>query len=364
MRIGILGLPSTGKTSLFNLLCLSGGASVGAQSAKEPNLGVVKVPDPRLDTLASIFKARKVTPATLELVDFVALTRGAGKGEGLGSHYLSQMRQADALLHVVRDFQDPGVAHVEGAVDPVRDALLVNTELLLADLDVVEKRLSRLESDLKKGKKEELAGEVELLRRCHAWLVEERPIRDLTISVEEEKLLRGFALLTAKPTLLLLNVDESSLGTRAPACERLEQALPGKGLAVSQLSVKVEWEVAQLPPEDAQVFRADLGLEAGGFAEVIRACYDLLGLITFYTGEGGEETRAWTIPKGATALKAAGTIHTDLERGFIRAEVINYADLMACEGSTAAVRKKGLHRVEGKEYVVADGDIMLIRFNV
>jgi ribosome-binding ATPase len=364
MRIGILGLPSTGKTTLFDLLCFSGGASPGAQGAKEPNLAVVKIPDPRLDTLAAIFKAKKVTPATLELVDFVALTRGAGKGEGLGSHYLSQMRQADALLHVLRDFQDPGVAHVEGGIDPVRDALLVNTELLLADLDVVEKRIGRVESDLKKGKKEEAAGELDLLRRCHAWLLEERAIRDLAISAEEEKVLRGFALLTAKPILLLLNVDEATIGSRTPARERLEQALPGKGVMVSQLSAKVEWEVAQLPAEDAEIFRADLGLEAGGFAEVLRACYDLLGLITFYTGEGGEETRAWTIPQGATALKAAGAIHSDLERGFIRAEVVNYADLMACDGSTAAVRKKGLHHVEGKDYRVADGDILLIRFNV
>ncbi|MFB3818683.1 MAG: DUF933 domain-containing protein [Candidatus Methylomirabilales bacterium] len=279
------------------------------------------------------------------------------------SHFLAQMRQADALLHVLRDFEDPGVPHVEASVDPVRDALTVHTELLLADLDVVEKRIARLEADLKKGKRDEALRELDLLQRCRAWLAEERPVRDLAISEEEEKLLRGFALLTARPVLLLLNVDEAKIGRERPAAERLRREFPGKGVVVAALSARVEWELAQLPPEDAEVFRKDLGLPAPGFSAVIRACYDLLGLITFYTGEGGEETRAWTIPAGATALKAAGTIHSDLERGFIRAEVVRYADLVA-QGSTAAVRKKGLHRVEGRDYRVEDGDILLIRFNV
>lgn len=362
MRIGIIGLPSTGKTTLFNLLCQAGGSNVGHQSAKEPNVAVVKVPDPRLDYLASLFHPKKLTPATIEFIDFIALTRGAGKGEGLGSHFLSQMRQADALLHVLRDFDDPGVAHVETTIDPVRDSLLVNTEFLLADLDTVEKRIGRLELDLKKGKKDEALRELDLLRRCHAWLTEEKPIRDLPVSPEEERLLRGFSLLTARPLLLLLNVDEKKLGQENSTAERLK-GLAGKDVAVSQLCLKVEWEISQLSAEDADVFRKDLGLETGGFAEVLRACFNLLGLITFYTGEGGEETRAWTIPNGATALKAAGAIHSDLERGFIRAEVVNFADLEAC-GTMAAVRKKGLHRVEGRDYRMNDGDIVLIRFNV
>jgi GTP-binding protein YchF len=362
MRIGIIGLPSTGKTTLFNLLCHAGGSHAGHQSVKEPNVAVVKVPDPRLEYLAALFKPKKLTHITIEFIDFVALTRGAGKGEGLGSHYLSQMRQADALLHVLRDFDDPGVAHIETTIDAVRDAALVNTEFLLADLDTVEKRIGRLELDLKKGKKDEAIRELDLLRRCHAWLTEEKPIRDLPVSGEEEKLLRGFTLLTAKPLLFLLNIGEAKLGQTSPTVEPLK-ALTGKDVAVSQLCLKVEWEVSQLSPADAEVFRKDLGLEGGGFTEILRACFDLLGLITFYTGEGGEETRAWTIPKGATALKAAGAIHSDLERGFIRAEVVNFADLEAC-GSMAAVRKKGLHRVEGKEYRMNDGDIVLIRFNV
>jgi GTP-binding protein YchF len=343
-------------------MCETGGSHVGAQSAKEPNVAVVKVPDPRLDHLAALFKPKKLTPATMEFVDFVALTRGAAKGEGLGSHYLSQMRQVDALLHVLRDFDDPGVAHVETTIDPVRDAVLVNTEFLLADLDTVEKRIGRLELDLKKGKKDEAVRELDLLRRCHAWLTEEKPVRDLPISSEEDKLLRGFTLLTARPLLLLLNVGEEKLGRTNPNVERL-QGLTGKDVAVAQLCLKVEWEVSQLSAEDAEAFRKDLGLTADGFIEVLRSCFNLLDLITFYTGEGGEETRAWTIPRGATALKAAGTIHTDLERGFIRAEVVNFADLETC-GSMAAVRKKGLHRVEGKEYRMQDGDIVLIRFNV
>jgi len=362
MRIGIIGLPSVGKTTLFNLLCQAGGSHVGHQSAREPNVAVVKVPDPRLDYLAALFMPKKLTPATVEFIDFVALTRGAGKGEGLGSHYLSQMRQADAILHVLRDFDDPGVAHIETTVDPVRDAGLVNTEFLLADIETVEKRIGRLEQDLKKGKKDEALRELDLLRRCHAWLLEEKPIRDLPVTVEEEKALRGFTLLTSRPLLLLLNVGEDTLGAPHPAVEHL-RGLGGKDVAVSQLCLKVEWEVSQLSPEDADTFRRDLGLAEGGFTEVLRACFALLGLITFYTGEGGEETRAWTIPRGATALKAAGVIHSDLERGFIRAEVVNFADLQAC-GSMAAVRKKGLHRVEGKEYVMADGDIVIVRFNV
>jgi GTP-binding protein YchF len=255
------------------------------------------------------------------------------------------------------------VAHVESTVDPARDAVLVNTELLLADLDTVEKRIGRLEGDLKKIKKEEAIKELDLLKHCRACLVEEKPIRDMAIPEDEEKFLRGFALLTAKPLLLLLNVGEEKLGKPNPTLDRLQRALGGKGVAVTQLCVQVEWEVAQLPFEDAETFRNDLGLKAGGFAEVLRACFDLLGLLTFYTGEGGEETRAWTIPKGATALKAAGAIHSDLERGFIRAEVVSYADLEAC-GSMAAARKRGLHRIEGRDYRVADGDIILVRYNV
>lgn len=364
MRIGIIGLAATGKTTLFDLFCVAGGAHVSHHGANEPTVAVVKVPDPRLERLATlIFKPKQVTHATMEFVDFVALTRGAGKGEGLGSHYLTQMRQADALLHILRDFDDPGIAHAEGKVDAARDAVLVNTELLLADLDTVEKRIGRLEADLKKIKKEEAVKELELLKRCRAWLVEEKPIRDLPLTEDDRKALRGFALLTAKPMLLLLNIGEGKLGKPNPTQERLQRALGGKGVAVIQLCVKTELEVAQLPPEDAEAFRKELGLQAGGFAEVLRVCYALLGLITFYTGEGGEETRAWTISAGATALKAAGTIHSDLERGFIRAEVINSTDLEAA-GSLAAARKKGILRVEGRDYLVADGDVITVRFNV
>jgi hypothetical protein len=324
----------------------------------------VKIPDPRLERLAAlIFKPKKVTHATMEFVDFVALTRGVGKGEGLGSHYLAQMRQVDALLHVLRDFEDPGIAHIEGKIDAARDAVLVNTEFLLADLDVVEKRVVRLESDLKKIKKDEAVRELELLKRCHAWLVEEKPIRELALAGDDQKALRGFTFLSAKPMLLLLNISEKTLGRPHPTLERLQRALGGKGVAAIQLCVKTEYEVAQLPPEDAEEFRKDLGLHAGGFAEVLRAYFELLGLMTFYTGEGGEETRAWTIPVGSTALKAAGAIHTDLERGFIRAEVVNFADLEAT-GSLAAAKKKGILRVEGKEYRVADGDVIAVRFNV
>jgi GTP-binding protein YchF len=364
MRTGIIGLPATGKTTLFNLLSAAGGGHVSSHGANEPSVVAVKIPDQRLERLASlIFKPRKVTHATLEFVDFVALTRGAGKGEGLGSHFMSQMRQVDVLLHILRDFEDPRIPHVEGKVDPARDAVLVNTELLLADLDTVEKRIARLEADLKKIKKEEAIRELDLLKRCRVWLADEKPLRELPLTADEEKALRGFALLTAKPMLLLLNIGEAKLGKPNPTLDRLQRALGGKGIAVTQLCVKVEWEVVQLPPEDAEAFRKDLGLPAGGFVGVLRACMDLLGLITFYTGEGGEETRAWLVPGGATALKAAGTVHSDLERGFIRAEVIPFPELEAC-GSLAGAKKKGLLRLEGKEYRVADGDVIAIRFNV
>ncbi|MFA5028627.1 MAG: redox-regulated ATPase YchF [Candidatus Methylomirabilota bacterium] len=363
MRIGIIGLPQTGKTTLFHLLCAGSGSHIGHASAKEPNVAVVKVPDPRLDFLADLFSAKKVTPATIEFIDFVALTKGAGTGEGLGSHFLGQMRQVDALVHVLRDFADPNVAHEEGSVDAARDAALVGTELLLADIDIVEKRIGRLEQDLKKLKKDEWLRELDLLKRCQAWMLEEKPIREMPISPEEEKLLRGFTLLTVKPLLFLLNIGEEHLATPSPSLAPLCAMATGKGTAVSPLCLKVEQEIGELPPEDAETFRQDLGLRVGGFDAVIRACFDLLGLITFYTGEGGEETRAWTIPANSTALKAAGAIHSDLERGFIRMEVVNFADLEAL-GTMAAVRKKGLHRVEGKEYRVADGDIVLVRFNV
>jgi len=364
MRIGIIGLPATGKTSLFEFLCLVGGAHVSHHGVNEPSVAVVKIPDPRLERLASlIFKPKKITPATMEFVDFIALTRGAGKGEGLGSHYLSQMRQVDSILHVLRDFEDPRIAHVEGKVEAARDAVLVNTELLLADLDSVEKRIGRLEADLKKIKKEEAIRELELLRRCRVWLMEEKPLRDLPLSEDEEKALRGFALLTAKTILLLLNIGEAKLGKPNPTLDRLQRAMGGKGVAVAQLCIKTELEIAQLPPEDAEAFRKDLGLRPDAFADLLRACFDLLGLITFYTGEGGEETRAWTIHKRATALKAAGTVHTDLERGFIRAEVVSFTELEAL-GSLATAKKKGILRVEGKEYRVADGDVIMVRFNI
>jgi hypothetical protein len=273
------------------------------------------------------------------------------------------MRQLDAFVQVLRDFEDPAIAHVEGAVDAARDAVLVNTELLLADLDTVEKRIGRLEADLKKIKKDEAIKELDLLRRCRAWLLEEKAIRDLPLSADDRKILRGFTLLTEKPMLLLVNIGEAALGKPGATAARLQRALGGKGVAVLALPVKTEFELAELPPEDAEAFRKDLGLSGSGFGDLLRACFDLLGLITFYTGEGKDETRAWIVPAGTSALKAAGAVHSDLERGFIRAEVVRFADLRT-HGSMAAIRKKGLHRVEGKEYVVADGDVILVRFNI
>ena len=357
MRIGIIGLPQSGKTTLFRLL------THAAHTGHEAGVGIVKVPDPRLDYLTTVFKPKKVTPATVEFVDFPALAKGAGKGEGLGAQALAQMRTVDGLLEVVRAFADPAVAHPEGSIDPARDAALLDAELLLADLDVAEKRIARIDENLKRHRKGDDPRERLLLVPCQEALAAERPLRGLEFTPEEERLLRGFQFLTAKPLIVVANVGDQTTpalwGTLAPLLEA--PASPRR--AVLRAAIRAEAELAELPPEDAAVFRKELGLETPAQDALIRACYDLLDVITFYTGEGGTETRAWTVPRGATALKAAGTIHSDLEKGFIKAEVVAFEDLRAA-GGLAAARKRGTYQLEGKDYVVQDGDVILVRFNV
>jgi len=357
MRIGIIGLPQSGKTTLFRLLTHAGGAG------HEAGVGIVKVPDPRLDFLATLFNARKVTPATIECVDFPPLAKGSGKGEGLGAQALAQMRTVDGLLEVVRAFADPAVPHPEGSIDPARDAALLDAELFLADLDMVEKRIARIDENLRRHRKGDDPRERPLLVRCQGALAAERPLRGLEFTPEEERALRGFQFLTAKPLIVVANVGDQTPPALWRTLAPLLEAPASPNRAVLKVAVKAEAELAELPPEDADLFRKELGLETPAQDAVIRACYDLLDVITFFTGEGGSETRAWTVPRGATALKAAGTIHSDLEKGFIKAEVVAFEDLRAA-GGVAAARKRGTYRLEGRDYAMRDGDVILVRFNV
>ncbi len=357
MRIGIIGLPQSGKTTLFRLLTHAGDAG------HEAGLGIVKVPDPRLDYLAAVFNPKKVTPATIEVVDFPPLAKGSAKGEGLGAQSLAQMRTVDGLLEVVRAFANPAVPHPEESIDPARDAALLDAELFLADLDMVEKRIARIDENLKRHRKGDDPRERALLARCQEALGAERPLRGLEFTPEEERLLRGFQFLTAKPLIVVANVGDQTAAEVWKDLVPLLEAPASPKRTVLKVAVKAEAELAELPPEDAATFRKELGLDAPAQETLIRACYDLLDVITFFTGEGGTEARAWTLPRGATALKAAGTIHSDLEKGFIKAEVVALDDLRAA-GGLAGARKRGTYRLEGKDYVVRDGDVILVRFNV
>jgi GTP-binding protein YchF len=360
MRIGIIGLPASGKTTVFELLTRAK-VDAGGRHAVDPSIAVVKVPDPRLDLLAALYKAPKVSPIIIEFVDFFGLTRGSGKGDGLGGPVVTQMRQVDALLEVIRAFRDERVAHVEGRVDPARDAALVDAELLLADLEVVEKRIGRIEDAGRKGRQEASPAEREALAKARAALEAGAPVRDVDLSDDEAKALRGFQLLTAKPRLLLLNLDEAELGRAGARLADLKAQAGHRRTALLGLCAKVEREIADLDPEAAAAFRADLGLPADRPSQLIRACFDLLEIQTFLTANA-EEARAWAVPRGTTALHAAGTVHSDMEHGFIRAEVLAFADLKAA-GSLAAARKKGLLRLEGRDYLVREGDILHIRFS-
>ena len=353
MRIGIVGLPLSGKTTVFQLLSRSRGEAPHARSA-EAAIAPVKVPDPRLDLLAKMFKPKKVTPVTLEYLDLHAKAKTA---KGLDGQLIAQLRQTDALVAVIRAFEDlriPG----EGKIDPAPDAASLESELFMADLEVVEKRIGKIEENLKKGRKEDLK-ELELLKRCREKLLVGVPLRDLGVSSEEERMLRGFQPLTLKPLLLLLNLGEGPPPQELP--QSLNAMAAHRATALLALPAKVELELVDLSPEEAEAFRKELGLAEPALDRLIKACYDLLGLITFFTVVG-EELRAWAIPKGTTALKAAGTIHSDMEKGFIKAEVIGFEALKA-SGSYASAKKQGLLRLEGKDYIVQDGDILTIRFS-
>jgi len=357
MHIGIIGLPAAGKSTVFQ--ALTSAESPGMRAGGKGDTRIVPVPDVRLHTLAAMYHPRKVTPATIEFVDpLVPGQQGARFAESL----VSLMRDADALAHVVRAFDNPAVPHPRGSVDPVRDFHDLNTELLVADLAVVEKRLERLSKDLKKVRSPDLDSEYALLQRCQEALEAECPLRSLTLTEPEWKRLRGFGLLTSKAQLVVLNLDEAHIDPEDPEVERFRAQVQHPGLEVMPLYGKIESEIAQLPAEEAQGFLHDLGLPQSGLARFLRKSYELLGLCSFFTA-GEKEVRAWTVPGGTLAPQAAGVIHSDMERGFIRAEVIHYDDLVA-HGSLARGREAGKLRVEGKDYKVQDGDVLLIRFNV
>jgi len=364
LSCGIVGLPNVGKSTLFNAITQAGAESANYPFCTiDPNVGVVEVPDERLHKLAEIVSPQRIVPTAFEFVDIAGLVKGASRGEGLGNKFLSHIREVDAIAHVVRCFDDENITHVSGKVDPINDMETINLELILADIETVEKRLERTRKNMKSGDKK-YAMEAELLERLKETLYANKPARSLEVNDEERLVLRDLHLLTSKPVLYAANVSEEEAADpdRNPNVQKVRERAAQEGAEVVAISAKVEAEIAELDGEDKALFLAELGLAESGLNRLIRAAYKLLGLTTYFTA-GEQEVRAWTIRRGTKAPQAAGVIHSDFERGFIRAEVVSYEDLVAA-GSMAAAREKGLLRLEGKDYVVQDGDVMHFRFNV
>ncbi len=362
LKCGIVGLPNVGKSTLFNALTKAGIAAENYPFCTiEPNVGIVEVPDARLEALAALAKPQKIIPAVVEFVDIAGLVAGASKGEGLGNQFLANIRETDAIAHVVRCFQDANVVHVAGDVNPVSDIETVNTELALADLAAVEKQMARYAKVAKAGGDKEAQRLVAALEKVFAVLNAGKPARAADLSKEEQAVVKPMFLLTMKPTLYVANVAEHGFQDN-PLLTRIEEHAAMERAPVVAISAALEAQIADLSAEDKAVFLADMGLEEPGLNRVIRAAYALLGLHTFFTA-GPKEVRAWTVPVGATAPQAAGAIHTDFERGFIRAEVIAYGEYVAHNGEQGA-REAGKLRLEGKDYVVKDGDVVHFRFNV
>lgn len=362
LRAGIVGLPNVGKSTLFNALV----ANAKAEAANfpfctiEPNVGVVAVPDERLDVLSKISHSKQIVPARVEFVDIAGLVKGASKGEGLGNQFLSHIREVDAIVHVVRCFENDDIIHVAGSVDPIRDIEIINLELGLADLGQIERRIDRTRKQARTSKEGQF--EMAVLEKLAAALNEGKSIRQVTLSDEEAEVIKVLDLLTSKPIIYAANVSEEDLATGNQFVEQVRTVAKNENAQVVVVSAQVESELVELPEEDKADFLQSLGVEEGGLKSLIRATYELLGLRTYFTS-GEKETRAWTITAGMLAPQAAGVIHSDFERGFIRAETVAYNDLVS-SGSINGAKEKGLVRSEGKDYVVQEGDVMLFRFNV
>lgn len=363
MKLGIVGLPNVGKSTLFNAITKAGAESANYPFCTiEPNVGVVSVPDDRLTNLAKAYDSKRLMPAAIEFYDIAGLVAGASEGEGLGNKFLAHIREVQAIVHVVRAFEDPDIVHVDGDIDPVRDIEIINTELMLADMEVLSRRLERSRKAAKSDKKMQV--EVGLIERILDTLGEGRSARTLDFSEEEEVIVHSFNLLSSKPIIYVANVSEDDVASEDNSfVEAIREFAKTEDAEVVVISAQIESEISQLDDEEKEEFLGDLGLDKSGLDKLIQASYSLLGLMSFFT-VGPMEARAWTIKRGTLAPQAAGVIHTDMERGFIRSETISYEDLVASDLNMTKAKEKGLVRIEGKDYEMKDGDICLFRFNV